>query len=998
MGGGNVAAQNRIWAIFDGQTSDGQLTDEKGDVIQGLATQHTWEGTRATDYFGYDSRWVQRGLSYMPKDALNEAELKVKGRDGEERTLFPGIFFTAAANNRGNDETSTVLGSLELSPRQHRILINETSENNVGKTNSFTIKDVPAGYYIWIEAVTNHSNPESDEDKLKFTITPSNRVARVDRNSDVYEADKHIFSYRTSGSGNSDYTITPTRACYIYYIAILDHPLPVIAFDSNEKKIPLSAKGSENRYPYANSVSLYLDNQKVDRVNDVVGKLNFSSDDPTVVDVDNDGNISLNGKGKATITATLPVGTICNKVVLGGLFINQYTLEQSCSASYTIEVTDDNVLTTKQLSTTDGKSQLWTEIPFYDNSSTTPSDKIKLYLGGWKYQKESTKSNGETILGSALLNLYDGKSSESYTYGDEDGSTKKDEWANPKTNEVGKETPNEYNSVAIDGYENMTLGGQNAKCEFLYKNMLLPGDYVIDFKEREGEREQVETLPDGTQSADITDGKGNPFTVPCFGSFVRIEPECDGQVTVYILQNGTTDFDANTNKVLNSINWRPVYIVDEAGNRLSPDNVKAVTKQRTTLSREDESVDVYEKVKDNNGKSVIQLKTNDDGTVMTYKNAMKAYSDSNVSASQSVYEVYQNVFEKYWHRRGDYEQVLDPKITGDGWLVITKAFVKYQFDVKAGKSYYVFSNKSAIGFAGATFLPNNNANVLENNYELTEKGDNLQKILNGKESVMANKVTVYHKFHEGWNSICLPFSITESKMRSIFGSKTTKNGNKTKIENIENYELVMYNGATIIDKDYDKVHFFHHVYQDIIAGYPYMIYIPKDNDIVDKTSFEVKNVTIENVKRPTITTSSQYMPKGSGFDTHANTPHFVFTGVYNPTTVPEGSYLVVSSGIQRYEKVEMPGYRSYLCPIYKSGESQYEVKRIAATNLGEMTYIWDEANPIESIFADDVPENEFAAPSNVYSVSGQLVRQNSTSLDGLPKGIYIVNGKKYFVK
>ena len=32
---------------------------------------------------------------------------------------------------------------------------------------------------------------------------------------------------------------------------------------------------------------------------------------------------------------------------------------------------------------------------------------------------------------------------------------------------------------------------------------------------------------------------------------------------------------------------------------------------------------------------------------------------------------------------------------------------------------------------------------------------------------------------------------------------------------------------------------------------------------------------------------------------------------------------------------------------------------------------------------------------NVYAIDGHLVRRQATSLDGLPSGIYIVNGKKY---
>ena len=34
----------------------------------------------------------------------------------------------------------------------------------------------------------------------------------------------------------------------------------------------------------------------------------------------------------------------------------------------------------------------------------------------------------------------------------------------------------------------------------------------------------------------------------------------------------------------------------------------------------------------------------------------------------------------------------------------------------------------------------------------------------------------------------------------------------------------------------------------------------------------------------------------------------------------------------------------------------------------------------------------------VFNINGQVVRQGTTSVEGLPKGMYIVNGKKYMVK
>lgn len=46
--------------------------------------------------------------------------------------------------------------------------------------------------------------------------------------------------------------------------------------------------------------------------------------------------------------------------------------------------------------------------------------------------------------------------------------------------------------------------------------------------------------------------------------------------------------------------------------------------------------------------------------------------------------------------------------------------------------------------------------------------------------------------------------------------------------------------------------------------------------------------------------------------------------------------------------------------------------------------------------ADDSSNRQ--APDNVYTVTGQIVKHGSTSLDGLPRGVYIVGGRKVIKK
>jgi len=76
----------------------------------------------------------------------------------------------------------------------------------------------------------------------------------------------------------------------------------------------------------------------------------------------------------------------------------------------------------------------------------------------------------------------------------------------------------------------------------------------------------------------------------------------------------------------------------------------------------------------------------------------------------------------------------------------------------------------------------------------------------------------------------------------------------------------------------------------------------------------------------------------------------------------------------------------------------------AFVELGE----WDfnetviiEENKISTII-DEALEKDPSTPiirmNVVYNIKGQVVSNDSGSLEGLPKGIYIVNGKKYLVK
>lgn len=122
-----------------------------------------------------------------------------------------------------------------------------------------------------------------------------------------------------------------------------------------------------------------------------------------------------------------------------------------------------------------------------------------------------------------------------------------------------------------------------------------------------------------------------------------------------------------------------------------------------------------------------------------------------------------------------------------------------------------------------------------------------------------------------------------------------------------------------------------------------------------------------------------------------------FAGTYFKQTaiVPGNSYYVMDN--KWYYSAQnvtnnSKGFRAWV---------QQANQATSASEAKKVTFFIDGVNAtgyevtgIEGIIADNTLPEVF----NIYNVSGQLVRQNSTSLDDLAKGIYIVAGKKYIIK
>lgn len=278
----------------------------------------------------------------------------------------------------------------------------------------------------------------------------------------------------------------------------------------------------------------------------------------------------------------------------------------------------------------------------------------------------------------------------------------------------------------------------------------------------------------------------------------------------------------------------------------------------------------------------------------------------------------------------------------NGYYINQKAATCYSFEVKAGKTYFLFANGTKLGLYGYTFgaaqTATSTAGVAESGYTYAAQ-DNATVTL--KRTLLANT----------WNSLVLPFSMNETQVRAAFG---------------DNAQVYYYNGVVS-----NKFNFQKHYYHVIQAGVPCLL---KPSTV--SSTYTITGVTI-NSDAPTSVQEDGY----------------TFTGTYASTNMEAGSYFIgyeknsnSSTEAQLYitnNGKQISGLRAYLKP------------GVGAAKITDMSF--DEDNSTVTAI-EDVTTDETVNNGNIYNLSGQLVKTGATNLDGLDKGIYILNGKKYVVK
>ena len=474
---------------------------------------------------------------------------------------------------------------------------------------------------------------------------------------------------------------------------------------------------------------------------------------------------------------------------------------------------------------------------------------------------------------------------------------------------------------------------------------------------------------ENTSVANVT-----PWLLPCRGSYIKIEPTDAGLISVYVMQEGCVSHDNDDEP--NDVTVKKVYVADEKG-----EIVKKV-------------------VADTKSKVAAQM-WKDDGRARAeyfWNNPDLAYNDATMNSFvNNVGDDDKWSFLDNWPNPGMQQHVFKLGKDEDGHVLITKGIVRYTFNVLPGKTYYIFSNTAKLGLAGFTFKTGKHAKYHKvkpdakhdewratgdfEDYDLTVKNVTLNDNDNYSPHTEKNaNVTLNRTFYKNrWNAICLPYSINRRQIEKVFGDGTM---------------VVLMN---YIDTSNKKVMFIEHANQDIIAGYPYLIFPTdkaetnkKDDSVIDhittRATFGEANSPLFGVE----TDGTTYLTEPKQSD------ELVFKGTFTNTKLTEGSYVVTNKGVlSRIPKDEMniKPYRSY---IYFNRETA-GAKAISLQDMNVNGFENDEDHTtgIENLLFES---GILTHSADVYSIDGQLVRSKALNFNGLPKGVYIVNGKKYVKK
>lgn len=446
------------------------------------------------------------------------------------------------------------------------------------------------------------------------------------------------------------------------------------------------------------------------------------------------------------------------------------------------------------------------------------------------------------------------------------------------------------------------------------------------------------------------------FGLPARGSFYKFEPEANGELTVFVEQQGAMP-KSQGELYTSYVRKRPVYFLDEAGNSIQATYAYTSSK----INKAD-----WEKIQETpfEGSDVeFMTKLNEyykgiiDGTNDKFNNINSAFAGKRKALTlgtsiQPIIVLNQECNKDILEGDANYDNT--------GYMTISEGYVTYRFPVKAGKTYYLFASGTKLALSGFTFKK-------DGNYET----ENLQSVTlygNADNKTTIDGLTVGNQYNvtlknrsfgaNKWYALVLPFSVSQKQMKSVFGKEV---------------KVLHYNNVTG-----STLNLFEHYYQMIVGGTPVLV----------KPSQNVTDPVFNNV---TLTSKVVVEMEYTGFKC---------TGSWDNVDFPKYSYFIDAnkSKFYQYDPTKVTGdkkphagaFRTWIISTSNnpSTAKQLTMRINGIEDNNETTAIWN------AVIGND--DNAEVASKGIYNLSGQ--KMNVTDTRSLSKGIYIVNGKKYIVK
>ena len=511
------------------------------------------------------------------------------------------------------------------------------------------------------------------------------------------------------------------------------------------------------------------------------------------------------------------------------------------------------------------------------------------------------------------------------------------------------ETPN-TSSEGLSAKYYWGPGASKAKWKLTGFDYYVAGDNNKNARQENGSNALPETT--NIYSADFKSYTGTikdkMFNVPCSGSFLEFAPSTNGTVTVHIFQNGV--FDRSDNKYV----YRPqrrVFVMDEAGNFVSSNAHIESTNGKPT--GDIQPVKTYTWDLDSKELTIEDVRSHFKGIPTTFDMTADAFKN--------------NVYESLLSTTLVPNAAAGKGNGSMGWSVLADSPVTYTFNVKAGKTYYLYNFGSKIGFYGFSFDEGETKPTVDPvNYNADDANANnvVEKTAEGHvaQVKIARKMVANR-----WTTCVLPFSLNRNQVDAIFGPA---------------YCAEHPQGTQILYFDHiegSKAYFVRHAYNTIVAGKPFLIKPTKEVTSINTADVaDYPYVTIENE-----TPADWCESKG-----------YVWTSSYNTMNIAKNDYFIGASDgkFKAYSAASgtVKGFRSFLKANPAGAKPvmlRISTSSITDGNDGETTGIED---LIINADGELMPAN-----CRVYNINGQLVSEDASSFQSLPSGIYIINGKKY---